>query len=299
MWRLDGLPAFLTRTIIAVCLGSIGVFIAVRAAVARDGVTGRARSFVTVAGTLSGPGITPGARPVVTFEFLRSEDGGAPSVACRSSVAVAVGADGTFSEAIPLHAGAPACPDTLFDGRDVLVRALIGGTEVAAPAPINPVPYAHFATQAGTSERLAHGPRFVWDQLDAQFILPPSDAGIAAEAIVPGLSVTLPSAGTYLVIFNGRFFGHGTGTTSSREDLNVVRLMVGDQIIASQSLPGYLGDRSVQRAASVTLVTPYRGVAGDVLRLHMVTNGGSVGLNVGTFENDNARLIAIPMVEGL
>lgn len=132
----------------AVRLAALGmvVFGAVRLAVARDGVTGGpARSFVTVAGTLTG---VSGATPV-TFEFRRASS--PTTVLCAPQVTITPGTGGTFSVPVPLdQPELPArCPDDLFDGRDVQVRVLVRENEVATWAPINPVPYAHFASVAG------------------------------------------------------------------------------------------------------------------------------------------------------
>lgn len=142
---------FLVRSLGVVAMASVGVFVAVRAAVAREGVVGNARSFVTVAGTLTGPGMTPGSMVPVTFEFQRSEDGGPPSAVCAPVARVAIQTGGAFSAEV--NVGSP-CPDSLFDGRNVLVRALVAGSEVAAPAPVNPVPYAHFASVAGVAQQV-------------------------------------------------------------------------------------------------------------------------------------------------
>ena len=137
--------AFVARTMVF----GVVVFGAVRLAVARDGVAGGpARSFVTVAGTLTG---VSGATPT-TFEFRRA---GSPAVLCAPQVTITTGAGGAFSVPVPLdQPELPAtarCPDDLFDGRDVQVRVLISGNEVATWAPVNPVPYARFADQSGVA----------------------------------------------------------------------------------------------------------------------------------------------------
>lgn len=133
--------AFFARTTVF-CIAAFGT---IRLAVARDGVAGGpARSLVTVAGTLTG---VSGATPV-TFEFRRV---GSTTVLCTPQVTITPGAGGAFSVPVPLDLPelSSRCPDDLFDGRDVQVRALAGGNEVAGWALINPVPYAHFASVAG------------------------------------------------------------------------------------------------------------------------------------------------------
>jgi formylglycine-generating enzyme required for sulfatase activity len=135
-----------TFAVRAAVLGAI-VFGAVRFAVARPGVAGGpAGSFVTVAGTLTG---VSGAT-MATFEFRRT---GSTVVLCAPQVTITPGAGGAFSVPVPLDqpelSATARCPDDLFDGRDVQVRVVIGGNEVATWAPINPVPYAHYASVAG------------------------------------------------------------------------------------------------------------------------------------------------------
>ena len=139
-----------TFAVRAVVLGGVmfgAVFGAVRLAVARPGVAGgSARSYVTVAGTLTGvPGET-----MVTFEFRRASN---PTVLCSPQVMITPGMGGTFSASVPLDqpelTGTTRCPDDLFDGQDVQVRVVIGGNPVGTWAPINPVPYAHYASVAG------------------------------------------------------------------------------------------------------------------------------------------------------
>jgi len=130
-------------------VATVGAFVGVRVAVARDGRVGSARSFVTVAGTLSNlPAGTTTA--TVTFEFQRRE-GAATAALCAQTVSATLGVGGAFSVPVPVATPESTCPDDIFDGRDVWVRALYGGGEVAAWAPVNPVPYAHFASTAGTA----------------------------------------------------------------------------------------------------------------------------------------------------
>ncbi len=284
------------------------VFGAMRLAVARDGVAGGpARSFVTVAGTLTG---VSGATPA-TFEFRRA---GSPALLCAPQVTITPGAGGAFSVPVPLDqpelSATARCPDDLLDGRDVQVRVLVGGNEVATWAPINPVPYAHFATSAGraniansatSADRLAVGPRFIWDRLDTPFQWLRPDGGADVDIPVPGLSLRLPTAGAYLLIFNARFFGTAYGD-AGRDDLNTVALVVRGRSIARQSLPGYLGEVGRQRTASVTIVAPYvAAAAGDEVTVLVLAAPGvrSLEFAASPTGDDGARLIAIPMVEGL
>jgi len=137
---------FVARAAFVVALGSLGVFVAVRAAIARDGRAGSARSFLTVSGSLTGvTGVTR-----VSFEFRRR---GETAVLCAPMVTVTPGEGGVFRAEVPVGAPEVACPDDLFDGRDVEVRALVGGVTAAEWAAVNPVPYAHFATSAGAASQ--------------------------------------------------------------------------------------------------------------------------------------------------
>ena len=136
---------FITRAFIASLLMGTCMFVALRAALARNGSTGSARSFVTVAGTLTGVS----GPTAVTFEFRRP---GATTAECAPVVTITPEAGGAFSAEVPLDMPelTMRCPDALFDGRDVVVRATVGGRTVAEAA-VNPVPYAHFATNAGSA----------------------------------------------------------------------------------------------------------------------------------------------------
>ncbi len=138
---------FLVRSAAVSLMIGASVFVAVRVAIARNGVVGNARSFVTVAGTLTN---TSSSSATITFEFQR-RDGATSTALCAPVVTAQLGPAGAFSVPVPLDDAATPCPSDAFDGRDVWVRALLGGSEVAAWAPVNPVPYAHFATTAGTA----------------------------------------------------------------------------------------------------------------------------------------------------
>lgn len=133
---------FLARALV---LGVL-IFGAVRLAVADPGVArGAARSYVTVAGTLTGVTGTATAR----FRFYDAMTGG--TLLCESSAMITGGA---FSAEVPLGAdGATGsrCA-TMFDGADVFVEVAVNGTTLGVRRPINPVPYAHYASQYGTPD---------------------------------------------------------------------------------------------------------------------------------------------------
>lgn len=139
-WR-----TFAVRTVVF----CVAVFGTIRIAVARDGAAGGpARSFVTVAGTISG---VSGASAMLTFEFQRRE-ASATTMLCSQTVTAQLGAGGAFSVPVPISTPGSTCPGDMFDGRDVWVRTSVGSTAVGDWAPINPVPYAHFASQYGTPD---------------------------------------------------------------------------------------------------------------------------------------------------
>jgi len=129
------------RFAVRVLVLGVVVFGAVRLAVARDGVAGGAsRSFVTVAGTLTG---VTGAGVGLTFSFRRAlGDGGVAPALCAPTVATTVREGGAFSAEVPLASDASRCPDDLFDGRDVVVEVAVNGTPINGRFSVNPVPYA-------------------------------------------------------------------------------------------------------------------------------------------------------------
>jgi formylglycine-generating enzyme required for sulfatase activity len=141
--------AFIARALV---LGAV-VFGAVRLAMARDGVAGGpSRSFLTVSGTLTGAGVP--ASPIATFRFSHTVDGGVgDGVLCAPSVPITDRdtATGAFSVEVPLDQAGRECPRSLFDGSDAFVEVSIGSTVVVPRRPINPVPYARFADQAGVN----------------------------------------------------------------------------------------------------------------------------------------------------
>ncbi len=134
---------FLARALVLV----VGVFGAVRLAVAGPGVAGGApRTFVTVSGTITGMSGTQRA----TFHFRRA---GMTADLCAPEVNVAIADNGAFSVPVPLDDATPPCPATTFNGSDVVVDVdLPGAPRVVRDANVNPVPYAIYAgTAAGAT----------------------------------------------------------------------------------------------------------------------------------------------------
>lgn len=140
-----------TFAVRAVVLGGV-VFGAVRLAGAREGVPGGpVRSFVTVAGTLTG--LASGLNPHLTFTFQNVQPGTSPCVVAVPAEMLAYSpSTNAFSAQVPIA----TCSPTLFDGANVTVAVDVReGTMTGRvlltvpPAPINPVPYAHFASIAG------------------------------------------------------------------------------------------------------------------------------------------------------
>jgi len=115
-----------------------------RLANARPGVAGgTARTFVTVAGSITGLTGTQSA----TFHFGRR---GEMMDLCAPRVDIAIGAGGAFSVEVPLDEAATPCPETMFNGSDVVVSVdLPGHPGIVRGANVNPVPYAHYASVAG------------------------------------------------------------------------------------------------------------------------------------------------------
>lgn len=129
---------YLARVLVLGCV----IFGAVRLAVAGAGVSGgAARTSVTISGTLMGVTGTP----MATFHFRHgATEVCAPSVAISSLDPVTH----AFSVEVPID----ACP-SLFDGSDVAVSVDVNGTaNVVTAATVNPVPYAHYASQVGTPD---------------------------------------------------------------------------------------------------------------------------------------------------
>lgn len=142
---------FVLRALVLSAMVMVASFVGNRLASARPGVArNAARSFLTVSGTLTG---VTGAQ-TATFSFYNVGAGG--TALCSPVEMVApVGAEGVFSVDVPLDQANVAgeqrrCPDTMFDGSDIYVEvSLASRGVVVARRPINPVPYAHYASVAG------------------------------------------------------------------------------------------------------------------------------------------------------
>lgn len=144
---------FLAKTLLATTVGAVGVFVAVRAAQARDGVAGAStRSFLTVSGSLTG---FAGATATMTFAFHKASATAADCVSRVDDVAVDPATHAFRAEVAVAH-----CPPDYFDGADVRVDVSVGETTVVTGATVNPVPYAMYADRAGDAVRAreASGP---------------------------------------------------------------------------------------------------------------------------------------------
>lgn len=106
---------------------------------ARAAAGGPTRGALSFAGTLRLGGGVPGTT-TLTFDFKKNG-----SRLCSPAVPVTPDSSGAFQAEIPIT----SCPSNLFDGSDVVVDVSAGGTVIVANQPINPVPYAKFADQAG------------------------------------------------------------------------------------------------------------------------------------------------------
>lgn len=144
--------SFVARTLVFGVVVSAGVFVGMRASRAREGEPGgHTRTFLTVAGTLSGlrPGVTT-AHMTFTFANTRTT-----SARCEVPVAgVAIGSNGGFSAEVDIE----RCPATLFDGATTNVAVIVRETAAGLPVvtvdarPINPVPYARYSDHYGTPD---------------------------------------------------------------------------------------------------------------------------------------------------
>ena len=122
----------------------VGAFVGVRAALALSpGVRdGRARTALSVAGTINGGAIT-GSTVMVDYVFVKSG-----TVACRVPTMLnRNAANGHFTGEVDIE----RCPANLFDGSDVTTRVEVGGVSIAAGA-VNPVPYAQYAERVGVPD---------------------------------------------------------------------------------------------------------------------------------------------------
>ncbi|MFO0649954.1 MAG: hypothetical protein U0326_27285 [Polyangiales bacterium] len=155
---------FLPRALVLGAIIAAGVFVAVHAAMAREGERGgHTRTFLTVAGSIAVPVRMPPMTPHLTFIFEKVDplsDAGAaagPSVVCTVTNASTQynTSTGSFSSEIPID----ACPGSMFDGANVWVTTVVRdgsmtGAELLRTErrPLNPVPYARYADQYGTPD---------------------------------------------------------------------------------------------------------------------------------------------------
>lgn len=210
-------------TVLSAMIGVV-VFGAVRLASARDGVPGSARTWVTFAGVVSGlPGDPRTAN--MRFSFHRSGAGGAdagvpPSLCAPTVRDVSISTTGAFSAQIPLDDPSSSCPADLFDGRDVQIDIDVGAETVLRNAPVNPVPYAHFASNSGNA-KIAERVRGlqvaqVWMQVDETVAI-----GASPRWTGTGVSsITHIAAGRWRVVFSTPFAsaGYAIGMSASRAD---------------------------------------------------------------------------------
>lgn len=143
--------AFLLRALV---LGLV-IFVAVRTAVARPGLPGgAARSFITIAGTVTG---VPAGMTTMRFTFRHRGpgDGSVAETSCVRDVPTPIEASGEFAAEVPLEPFTPECPEAMFDGRDVSVDVSIGGVMVVERSAVNQVPYAIHADTAATAAAAA------------------------------------------------------------------------------------------------------------------------------------------------
>ncbi|MBI5517557.1 MAG: SUMF1/EgtB/PvdO family nonheme iron enzyme [Deltaproteobacteria bacterium] len=151
---------FLLRTLLATLLATAffcaAAFVTIRMALARDGEPGgAARSSVTITGTFTLP---PGAAAPTTLQFVfrrRVPEGGVAFVdACTVPVGyTSINHRRDTTNTFSAEVGLDGCPG-LFDGGDVRVLVRLDGAEppLVPETNINPVPYAHYASQYGTPD---------------------------------------------------------------------------------------------------------------------------------------------------
>lgn len=151
---------FLPRALVLGAIIAASVFVAVRAAIAREGEPGgHTRTALTVAGSLTVPA---GATPSLTFRFYRGAAMATAPLVCGPIVVMGAGvryveATHTFSAEVPIDS-TPAC-QAMFNGESVWVTTEVtngpGGAVLlpeTARSAVNPVPYARYADQYGTPD---------------------------------------------------------------------------------------------------------------------------------------------------
>jgi formylglycine-generating enzyme required for sulfatase activity len=137
-WKALVLRSLAQGTILAACV--VGAMHVAHAWEGRSGV--EARSFFTVAGTLAGVPASP--MPTLRFTFHKAGE----TAPCPPIDAVMVTYNGTtFSAQVPYD----ACGRGYFNGANITVDVAVNGTSVITGQAVNPVPYAQFASIAGTA----------------------------------------------------------------------------------------------------------------------------------------------------
>lgn len=137
-WKAFVIRSLTHGVTLAVCV--IGAMHVAHAWEGRAGV--EARSFFTVAGTLAGVPASP--TPTLRFTFHKAGE----MTPCPPIDAVMVTYNGTtFSAQVPYE----ACGRGYFDGANITVDVAVNGTSVVVGQAVNPVPYAQFASVAGTA----------------------------------------------------------------------------------------------------------------------------------------------------
>ena len=137
-WKAFVVRSLAQGTILAACV--VGAMHVAHAWEGRSGV--EARSFFTIAGTLTGVPASP--TPALRFTFHKVGE----TAPCPPIDAVMVAYNGTtFSAHVPYE----ACGRGYFDGANITFDVAVNGTSVVVGQAVNPVPYAHFASAAGTA----------------------------------------------------------------------------------------------------------------------------------------------------
>ena len=235
----------------------------------------------------------PGDPRSVAMRFTFHRPGDATPLCAPTVRDVEVAVGGAFSARVPLDAAGAVCPGDMLDGRDVQVDVDVGALSVVRNAEVNPVPYAHFATSAGTATRAIQGPEVLSTTLAMNYRTPESADG--SRFTVPGLSLRLRQAGTYLLILNASFYSSGNG---DQGDTNMISLFAADRTIARQALAGRGSEPSLtQRSGSVTLTTLYTAVANtDVTAIiDFGRASGTIELAGGPSNTLTTRILAIPV----
>ncbi|MFO0606013.1 MAG: tail fiber protein [Polyangiales bacterium] len=217
--------SFLARLAVTAAVLSAVIFAAVRVAVARPGAPGgAARSFVTIAGTVTG---VPAGMTLMRFTFRRqvAGDAGLVEVACERMATADVAMTGEFAVEVPLEPFTTQCPATMFDGRDVSVDVAVNGVPVVDGGAVNPVPYALHASIAsaaapdsGLERQLATA---------AAGVPPGTVVAYAGAAAPPGWALcdgrAVSRGGEYEALFRAIGASYGAGDTVTTFNLPDLR----------------------------------------------------------------------------